>query len=114
MNNVMRIKAIIMEFVDLAKYIENLLEWESPARTILAFIVYIVTCYYCEPFWIPIFLLLIFLRNYAVIGYGKTGHHKHHVEDLDHEDTASLDLENEAEDGHDEAEKSEEKMTFKV
>ena len=114
-NNVMRIKAIIMEFVELAKQFENLLEWESPALTITAFIVYIVSCYYCEPFWIPIALLLVFVRNYMVLSYSGRKGHSNPEHDVDHEDTASLDLENEGDEGHDDnAEKSEEKMTFKV
>ena len=106
-NNVMRIKSIIMEFVDLAKFIESLLEWESPVKTILAFIIYVVTVYYCEPFWVPIFLLLIFFKNYFV----SSKHHSHYYDSEDSEH----DLE-EDEDGDDEkgeTEKSEEKMTFK-
>ena len=69
MNNVMRIKAVIMYFVDLANYVESCFEWESPMRSIIAFVAYVVTCYYCQPFWFPIFLLLIFARNYLVISY---------------------------------------------
>ena len=40
LNNVTRIKNIIMEFVDLVKFIESLLEWTSPWRTILAWIIW--------------------------------------------------------------------------
>lgn len=109
-NNVMRIKSIIMDFVDLAKFIESLLEWESPVKTILAFIIYTVTVYYCEPFWAPIFLLLIFMRHY----FGSSSKHHHHhqtSEDMDYIDDD--DLENEEDGGKESAEKSEEKMTFK-
>lgn len=69
MNNVMRIKNVVMYFVDVATYIENLFEWESPIRSFLAFILYVVTVYYSEIYWAPIFLLLIFARNYLVISY---------------------------------------------
>lgn len=109
-NNVMRIKSIIMEFVDLAKFVESLFEWESPVKTILAFIIYTVTVYYCEPFWAPIFLLLIFMRYY--FGSSSKHHHHHHPASEDMDFIDDDDLENE-DDGKDPAEKSEEKMTFK-
>ena len=78
LNNVMRIKAIIMEFVDMASFVESCLEWESPFRSIVAFVVYIVTASYCEPYWVPIFLLLVFVKNYLVISYVNR-HHRYVV-----------------------------------
>ncbi len=110
-NNVMRIKAIIMVFVDLAKVVESLFEWESPLKTMVAFVGYTVTVYFCEPFWFPVALLLLLARNYC---FGQRHQHSDHVEsdhpDLhDHHDD---DNEDDADkDGS--GEKSEEKMTFK-
>ena len=94
LNNVMRIKNIIMEFVEIGKFVESCLEWESPVRTIVVFIAYILTCYYCQTFWIPIGLFVIFLRNYILSSYlsGKSG--KHHQSLMD-EDSSHFDLDDE-------------------
>ena len=68
-NNVMRIKAVIMEFVSLAKFVESCLEWESPARSTIAFISFLTITYYFEPYMFPVALLLIFIKNYIVMSY---------------------------------------------
>ena len=94
LNNVMRIKNIIMEFVEIGKFVENVLEWESPVRTILVFIAYILTCYYCQTFWIPIALLVLFLRNYILNSYLSSRLGKQHQSLVD-EDTSHFDLEDE-------------------
>lgn len=105
----MRIKTIIMEFVDVVKFIESLLEWESTWRTILAFVIWTLGCIFAEPFWAPIILLVIFFRCY-LRGNSRVLSER----DEDNSDTASLDLEHAAEDADkgDEAE-SEEKMTLR-
>ena len=48
MNNVMRIKSVIMEFVAIAKFVESCLEWESPVRSVTAFIAYLAIVYYFQ------------------------------------------------------------------
>ena len=69
LNNVMRIKAIIMEFVSLGKFVESVLEWEKPLVTIVMFVVFVTLTYYCQPYMFPLGLLLVFLKNYAAMGY---------------------------------------------
>ena len=69
LNNVMRIKAIIMEFVSMGKFVESVLEWERPLVTMVAFVVFVTLTYYCQPYMFPIALLLVFLKNYIVMGY---------------------------------------------
>ncbi|XP_033608246.1 multiple C2 and transmembrane domain-containing protein isoform X2 [Cryptotermes secundus] len=64
--NVLRLKAIIMFFIDLGKFIQSCFEWESTPRSIVAFVMFIVLCYYFEPYMIPIALLLVFLKYYVV------------------------------------------------
>ena len=110
LNNVTRIKAVIMFFVDLVKFVESLLEWESPVRTVVAFVIYTVACWFAEPFWAPIILLLIFIRNYI---RGRTSSFVDHSDDSS--DCASLDLENAEDDLGDDKDKneSEEKMTLR-
>ncbi|KDR14857.1 Multiple C2 and transmembrane domain-containing protein 1, partial [Zootermopsis nevadensis] len=64
--NVMRLKAIIMFFIELGKFIQSCFEWESTPRSIVALVTFIVLCYYFEPYMIPIVMLLIFLKYYVV------------------------------------------------
>ena len=68
-NNVMRIKAVIMEFVNLVKFVESCLEWESPVRSTIAFISFMTITYYFQPYMFPVALLLIFIKNYIVMSY---------------------------------------------
>lgn len=68
-NNVMRIKAVIMEFVNLVKFVESCLEWESPVRSTVAFISFLTITYYFQPYMFPVALLLIFIKNYIVMSY---------------------------------------------
>ncbi|XP_067004496.1 multiple C2 and transmembrane domain-containing protein isoform X2 [Anabrus simplex] len=62
--NVMRLKAIIMFFFDIGKYIQSCFEWESTPRSIIALILFIGLCYYFEPYMLPVAMLLIFLKYY--------------------------------------------------
>ncbi|XP_067004497.1 multiple C2 and transmembrane domain-containing protein isoform X3 [Anabrus simplex] len=65
--NVMRLKAIIMFFFDIGKYIQSCFEWESTPRSIIALILFIGLCYYFEPYMLPVAMLLIFLKYYIVM-----------------------------------------------
>ncbi len=117
-NNVMRIKAILMFFYDLGKWIENCLEWEHPMQTIVTFIVFEVTCYYFQPFWAPIMLLLIFMRNYILYSYfgdgSRSGSAAQHAHSLDEGDMSGIDLEDgDEDDAGKDSEKGEEKKTLK-
>ena len=48
LNNVMRIKSVIMEFVAIGKFVESCLEWESPVRSVTAFISFLAIVYYFQ------------------------------------------------------------------
>lgn len=109
LNNVMRIKSIIMEFFDLAKFIDSCFEWESPLRTIVAFVLYQVSCYYCQPFWFPIVLLLICVKNYIVYSYSGDGS-KNKLDD-NNDQLSSFDIDDE--DLPEESADKEEKKTLK-
>ncbi len=108
MRNVMRIKAIIMEFVSLGKFVESCLEWEHPIRSAVAFACFMTVTYFAEPYMAPVALLLVFLKNYVIMSYlDPKGHgHHHHLEGAEH-----LDLDEE-EDDHEE--EKEEKKTLKA
>ncbi|XP_034940367.1 multiple C2 and transmembrane domain-containing protein isoform X5 [Chelonus insularis] len=62
LKNVLRLKAIIMYFIDLGKYIQSCWEWESKTRSIVALVLFILGCYYFEPYMLPAAALLIMLK----------------------------------------------------
>ncbi|KAK0093353.1 hypothetical protein PV326_013754 [Microctonus aethiopoides] len=66
LRNVIRLRAIIMYFIDLGKYIQSCWEWESKTRSIVALVLFIVGCYYFEPYMLPMAALLIILK-YCIV-----------------------------------------------
>ncbi|XP_074094466.1 multiple C2 domain and transmembrane region protein isoform X1 [Cotesia typhae] len=66
LRNVLRLKAIIMYFIDLGKYIQSCWEWESKTRSIVALVLFVLGCYYFEPYMIPVAALLIMLKYCCV------------------------------------------------
>ncbi|XP_018371642.1 PREDICTED: multiple C2 and transmembrane domain-containing protein 1 isoform X4 [Trachymyrmex cornetzi] len=66
LRNVLRLKAIIVIFIDIGKYIQSCWEWESKMRSIFALVIFILGCYYFEPYMIPGVALLILLKYYLV------------------------------------------------
>ncbi|RWS16204.1 multiple C2 and transmembrane domain-containing protein 1-like isoform X8 [Dinothrombium tinctorium] len=69
LKNVTRLKAIVMEFVEMAKFINSCFQWESVPRSISAFIIFILITYFFELYMAPIALLLIFLVNFVSMSY---------------------------------------------
>jgi len=47
---------------------QSCLEWESPVRSIIAFISFLSITYYFEPYMFPVALLLMFVKNYFLVG----------------------------------------------
>ena len=89
LNNVMRIKAIIMEFVNMGKFVESCLEWEHPIRSVVAFIAFLIITYFFQPYMFPIGILLVFLKNYIIMGYVESSQHSSEhdsFDDLEEED----------------------------
>ncbi|RZF41506.1 hypothetical protein LSTR_LSTR000220 [Laodelphax striatellus] len=64
--NVMRLKVIIMWFIDISKFVQSCFEWESTIQSIVSLTLFIVLCYYFEPYMIPLGMLLVFLKCYIV------------------------------------------------
>ena len=65
-NNVMRIKEVILAILDFVGFIKSCLEWEDVPRSVVAFIIFMTVTYYFEPYMAPIGLLLFFLKHYLV------------------------------------------------
>ncbi|KAK2576927.1 hypothetical protein KPH14_005546 [Odynerus spinipes] len=66
LRNVLRLKAIILIFIEMGKYMQSCWEWESKPRSIIALIIFVLGCYYFEPYMIPALALLILLKYYLV------------------------------------------------
>ncbi|XP_015190814.1 PREDICTED: multiple C2 and transmembrane domain-containing protein 1 isoform X2 [Polistes dominula] len=66
LRNVLRLKAIILSVIEMGKYIQSCWEWESKPRSIFALIIFVLGCYYFEPYMIPALALLILLKYYLV------------------------------------------------
>ena len=71
-NNVMRIKAVIMDVINFGQFVQSCLEWESTPRSIVAFFIFMTISYCFESYMAPVGLLLIFLKHYIVISYIET------------------------------------------
>ncbi|XP_011632616.1 multiple C2 and transmembrane domain-containing protein isoform X5 [Pogonomyrmex barbatus] len=68
LRNVLRLKAIIVIFIDIGKYIQSCWEWENKMRSVFALVIFIFGCYYFEPYMIPGVALLILLKYYLLSG----------------------------------------------
>ena len=62
LRNVNRLKVIIMDILDAARYVQTCFEWESPLRSVIAFALWILACWYGNLETIPLVLLLIILK----------------------------------------------------
>ncbi|XP_062532774.1 multiple C2 and transmembrane domain-containing protein isoform X1 [Bombyx mori] len=69
--NVMRLKAIIMWFIEVGKILQDCFEWESRIRSFLGLLAWLAFCYYYEMWMLPFMLLMFFARNWLV--YRLTG-----------------------------------------
>ncbi|XP_016768666.1 multiple C2 and transmembrane domain-containing protein isoform X7 [Apis mellifera] len=64
LRNVLRLKAIIVIVIDIGKYVQSCWEWESKMRSIFALVIFVLGCYYFEPYMFPGVALLILLKYY--------------------------------------------------
>uniref|UniRef100_A0A915KEU7 C2 domain-containing protein n=1 Tax=Romanomermis culicivorax TaxID=13658 RepID=A0A915KEU7_ROMCU len=64
MRNAMRVKSIIMEVVDISSFVQSCWSWESPARSVISFIIFLLATYFFELYMVPIVLLIFFIRGY--------------------------------------------------
>nr|XP_033183932.1 multiple C2 and transmembrane domain-containing protein isoform X5 [Bombus vancouverensis nearcticus] len=70
LRNVLRLKAIIVIVIDIGKYVQSCWEWENKMRSIIALVIFILGCYYFEPYMFPGVALLILLKYYLLYGDG--------------------------------------------
>ncbi|XP_017839144.1 multiple C2 and transmembrane domain-containing protein isoform X2 [Drosophila busckii] len=66
LRNVNRMKEIIMDILEAARYVQSCFEWESPVRSCIAFVLWIVACVYGDLETVPLVLLLIILKKWLI------------------------------------------------
>lgn len=64
--NVMRLKAIIMWFIEVGKILQDCFEWESRIRSFLGLLVWLAFCYYYEMWMMPFLILMFFGRAWLI------------------------------------------------
>ncbi|XP_051235108.1 multiple C2 and transmembrane domain-containing protein 2 isoform X2 [Dicentrarchus labrax] len=92
--NVLRVKTLYMAIMSTLQYIKSCFQWESVQRSLLAFLVFLVTVWYWQFYMLPFFLALLISWNYLQIRSGRVS------QDLD-----NMDLGDEDEDDEKESEK---------
>ncbi|XP_069841073.1 multiple C2 and transmembrane domain-containing protein 2 isoform X2 [Dendropsophus ebraccatus] len=69
--NVDRVKKITMAIWNTMRFIKSCFQWESTKRSLLAFLIFVVTLWNLELYMIPLSLLLLFAYNFTMITTGK-------------------------------------------
>ncbi|XP_036384454.1 multiple C2 and transmembrane domain-containing protein 1 isoform X1 [Megalops cyprinoides] len=69
--NFNRVKRCVMFVINTGYYINSCLEWESPQRSICAFMLFVLVVWNFELYMIPLALLLLLAWNYFLIISGK-------------------------------------------
>ncbi|KAK3539045.1 hypothetical protein QTP86_023489, partial [Hemibagrus guttatus] len=84
LQNCNRVRRCIMFLINTGCYINSCFEWESPQRSICAFLLFIVVVWNFELYMIPLALLLLLAWNYVLIASGKDNRQRdmQAVEDL--------------------------------
>ncbi|XP_058485330.1 multiple C2 and transmembrane domain-containing protein 2-like isoform X2 [Solea solea] len=89
--NVLRVQTLYRAIMSTLQYIKSCFQWESIQRTLLAFLIFLVTVWYWEFYMLPFFLVLLIVRNYIRINSGQVS------QDLDNMDLADEDEDDEKE-----------------
>ncbi|MCJ8746826.1 hypothetical protein PDJAM_G00146110 [Pangasius djambal] len=71
LQNFNRVRRCIMFLINTGCYINSCFEWESPQRSICAFLLFIVVVWNFELYMIPLALLFLLAWNYVLIASGK-------------------------------------------
>ncbi|XP_067452049.1 multiple C2 and transmembrane domain-containing protein 2-like isoform X1 [Thunnus thynnus] len=92
--NVLRVQTLYRAIMSTLQYIKSCFQWESVQRSLLAFLVFVVTVWYWEIYMLPLFLVLLISWNYLQIRSGRVS-----------QDTDNMDLGDEEEDDEKESER---------
>ncbi|XP_062595992.1 multiple C2 and transmembrane domain-containing protein 1-like isoform X7 [Saccostrea cucullata] len=64
--NINRVSQIISSIMEVGRFLQSCFEWESKARSITAFTVFLIITWFFEPYMLPVTLLILFLKNYLI------------------------------------------------
>uniref|UniRef100_A0A4W6G8S8 Multiple C2 and transmembrane domain containing 1 n=1 Tax=Lates calcarifer TaxID=8187 RepID=A0A4W6G8S8_LATCA len=82
LRNFNRVRRCIMFLINTGCYINSCFEWESPQRSICAFVLFVIVVWNFELYMIPLALLLPLAWNYILIASGKDTRQDVVMEDL--------------------------------
>ncbi|XP_062830288.1 multiple C2 and transmembrane domain-containing protein 1 isoform X4 [Anolis carolinensis] len=71
LRNFMRMKRCVMVLINAAYYINSCFDWDSPPRSLAAFVLFLFVTWNFELYMIPLTLLLLLAWNYFLIVSGK-------------------------------------------
>ncbi|XP_054463618.1 multiple C2 and transmembrane domain-containing protein 2-like isoform X2 [Anoplopoma fimbria] len=89
--NVLRVQTLYRAIMSTMQYIKSCFQWESVQRSLLAFLVFVMTVWYWEFYMLPLFLVLLILWNYFQVRSGRVS------QDLDNMDLGDEDEDDEKE-----------------
>ncbi|XP_068586449.1 multiple C2 and transmembrane domain-containing protein 2-like isoform X2 [Cebidichthys violaceus] len=92
--NVLRVQTLFRAIKSTLQYIKSCFQWESVQRSLLAFLVFLVTVWHWEFYMLPFFLVLLISWNYFQIRSGRVS-----------QDVDNMDLGDEDEDDEKESER---------
>ncbi|XP_044000185.1 multiple C2 and transmembrane domain-containing protein 2-like isoform X1 [Gambusia affinis] len=92
--NVARVKVIFTAIRSTLQYIKSCFQWESVQRSLLAFLIFLVTVWFGDIYLLPCFLVLLITWNYFQVRSGQLN-----------QDVDSMDLADEDEDDEKESER---------
>ncbi|XP_062246630.1 multiple C2 and transmembrane domain-containing protein 2 isoform X2 [Platichthys flesus] len=69
--NIYRVRKISTAVLYTLQYIKSCFQWESTQRSLIAFLIFLVTVWHWELFMLPLFLLLLIGWNYFQLSSGK-------------------------------------------
>ncbi|XP_015668174.1 multiple C2 and transmembrane domain-containing protein 1 isoform X1 [Protobothrops mucrosquamatus] len=83
LRNFIRVKHCIMVIINAAYFINGCFEWESPPRSLAAFVLFLIGTWNFELYMIPLVLFLLLVWNYFLILSGKDNRpHDNVMEDM--------------------------------
>ncbi|XP_073744340.1 multiple C2 and transmembrane domain-containing protein 1 isoform X14 [Callorhinus ursinus] len=101
LRNFIRMKRCVMVLVNAAYYVNSCFDWDSPPRSLAAFVLFLFVVWNFELYMIPLVLLLLLTWNYFLIISGKDNRQRDTVvedmledeeEEDDKDDKASINL----------------------
>ncbi|KAE8618290.1 hypothetical protein XENTR_v10009345 [Xenopus tropicalis] len=69
--NIYRVKKITLAIWNTVQFIKSCFQWESKKKSLIAFLVFLLTIWHLELYMVPLFLLLLFAYNFTMITTGK-------------------------------------------